>query len=179
MKDPKTPRHVEITPHHVEVKDDHDRTAAVAEVTTDRCPAGTVRASMYALSERARPGDRITLVDAVMDLPEVRASSRMEATIPCGDAESLEHLRECTADAVLRAAGATTLLDANIRLDQGCEYLVDDAGRCSRVEEAQSAGGLALPFRRHDEGHASVQEPASPFGVMPVGPACAPEQHHA
>ena len=114
MTDPKTPRQVEITPHHVEVKDDHDRTAAVAEVTTDKGPEGTVRASMYAKSERARPGDRTTLVDAVMDLPEVQASSRMEATILCGDAESLEHLRECTDDAVLRAAGATTLLDANI-----------------------------------------------------------------
>jgi hypothetical protein len=119
MKHPKTPRHVEITLHHVEVKDDHDRTAAVAEVTTDRCPAGTIRASMYAISGRARPGDRTTLVDAVMDLPEVQASSRMEATILCGDAESLEHLRECTDDAVLRAAGATTLLDANIRRYRG------------------------------------------------------------
>ena len=114
MTDPKTPRHVEITPHHVEVKDDHDRTAAVAEVTTDKGPEGTVRASMYAKSERARPGDRTTLVDAVMDLPEVQASSRMEATIPCGDAEWLEHLKERTDNAVLRAAGATTLLDANI-----------------------------------------------------------------
>ena len=114
MTNPKTPRHVEITPHHVEIKDDHDRTAAVAAVTTDRCPAGTVRASMYAMSGRARPGDRTILVDAVMDLPEVQASSRMEATIPCGDVESLEHLKKCTDDAVLRAAGATTLLDANI-----------------------------------------------------------------
>jgi hypothetical protein len=114
MTDPKTLRHVEITPHHVEVRDDHDRTAAVAEVTTGRGPPGTVRASMYAMSGRARPGDRTTLVDAVMDLPEVQASSRMEATIPYGDAEWLEHLRERTDDAVLRAAGATTLLDANI-----------------------------------------------------------------
>ena len=114
MTDPKTPRHVEITPHHVEVRDDHDRTAAVAEVTTDRCPAGTVRASMYAKSERARPGDRITLVDAVMDLPEVQASQRVEATVPYGDTESVQRLMERTADTAIRAAGATTLLDATI-----------------------------------------------------------------
>jgi len=137
MTDPKTPHHVEVTPHHVEVKDDHDRTAAVAEVTTDRCPAGTVRASMYAMSGRARPGDRTILVDAVLDLPEVQACSRMEVTIPCGDAEWLEHLKKRLDHAILRAAGATTLLDANIpRLGQGREYLVDDAGRCSRVQEA-------------------------------------------
>jgi hypothetical protein len=114
MMDPKTPHHVVVTPHHVEVKDDHDRTAAVAEVTTDGCPAGTVRASMYAMSGRARPGDRTILIDAVMDLPEVQASSRMEATIPCGDAEWLDHLKERTESPILRAAGATTLLDANI-----------------------------------------------------------------
>jgi len=114
MTDPKTARHVEITPHHVEVRDDHDRTAAVAEVTTDRCPAGTVRASMYAKSERARPGDRITLVDAVMDLPEVRASQRLEATVPLGDVEFLERLRERTFGAVTRPAGSTVLLDAMI-----------------------------------------------------------------
>ena len=114
MMDPETPRHVEITPHHVEVRDDHDRTAAVAEVTTDRGPEGTVRASMYAKSERVRPGDRTTLVDAVMDLPEVQASSRMEAAVPYGDIEFFEHLKERTYDAIMRAAGATTLLDANI-----------------------------------------------------------------
>ena len=49
-----------------------------------------------------------------MDLPEVQASARMEATIPRGDGESLERLRERTEDAVTRPAGSTTLLDANI-----------------------------------------------------------------
>ena len=49
-----------------------------------------------------------------MDLPEVQASDRMEAAVPYGDAESLERLRERTEDAQTRAAGATTLLDANI-----------------------------------------------------------------
>jgi hypothetical protein len=49
-----------------------------------------------------------------MDLPEVQASDRVEAAIPYGDGESLERLRERTEDAQARAAGATTLLDANI-----------------------------------------------------------------
>jgi hypothetical protein len=49
-----------------------------------------------------------------MDLPEVKASNRVEATVPYGDAESVERLRERTDDAVLRAAGGTTLLDANL-----------------------------------------------------------------
>ena len=99
---------------HVEVRDDDDRTAAVAEVTTARGPDGTVRTSMYAKSEHVRPGDRAALVDEVMGLPEVKESDRMEASVPLGDAESIERLRERTDDAVLRAAGGTTLLDANL-----------------------------------------------------------------
>jgi hypothetical protein len=107
MTDPETSR-------HLEVKDDDDRTAAVAEVTTARGPEGTVRTSIYAKNEHVRPGDRATLVDEVMGLPEVKASNRMEAAVPFGDAESVERLRERTDDAVLRAAGGTTLLDANL-----------------------------------------------------------------
>jgi hypothetical protein len=49
-----------------------------------------------------------------MDLPEVQASTRMEATVPLGDGELLGRLRERTEDAVTRPAGSTTLLDANI-----------------------------------------------------------------
>ncbi|HEY2262213.1 MAG TPA: hypothetical protein VGI96_06265, partial [Streptosporangiaceae bacterium] len=47
--------------------------------------------------------------------PEVQASVRLEASIPLGDGESLERLRERTEDVVTRQAGSTVLLDANIR----------------------------------------------------------------
>ena len=112
MTDPETSRHVEI-------KDDDDHTAAVAEVTTASGPDGTVRTSMYAKDEHVRPGDRAALVDEVMGLPEVKASNRVEATVPFGDAESVERLKERTDDATLRAAGSTTLLDANVPPDDG------------------------------------------------------------
>ena len=98
---------------HLEIKDETDRTVAQAEVTTAVGPEGTVRTSMQA-DAYAPPGYRASLVDAVMDLPEVRASDRVEAAIPYGDSESLGRLRERTEDAQTRAAGATTLLDANI-----------------------------------------------------------------
>lgn len=100
-------------PHHVEVRDG-DRTVATAEVTIVKGAAGTARTSLYATPGHVRPGCRRNLVDAVMDLPEVRASTRLEATIPLGDAELLERLRERTEGAVTRAAGSTTLLDAII-----------------------------------------------------------------
>ena len=132
MTDPQNSRHVEI-------KDDDDRTAAVAEVTTARGPEGTVRTSMYAKSERVRPGDRAALVDEVMGLPEVKASDRVEATVPYGDAESVERLRERTDDAVLRAAGGTTLLDANLPPDGGQQAAEPPAGE-GQAGDQSSAG---------------------------------------
>jgi hypothetical protein len=102
------------TSRHIEVKDEHDRTAAVAEVAADQGPQGTVRASLYAKSEYVRPGDRTSLVDAVMDLPEVQTNETLEAAIPLGDIETVERLRQRTDNPVLRAAGASTLLDATI-----------------------------------------------------------------
>jgi hypothetical protein len=102
------------TPRHVEIKDADDHVVAEAEVTTALGPEGTVRTSLHAKNERARRGDRTTLVDVVMDLPEVQASDRVEASVPYGDGESLERLRERTDDPQTRVAGATTLLDANV-----------------------------------------------------------------
>lgn len=107
------------TPRHVEIKDEGDQTIAEAQVTTARGPEGTVRASMHAKTAPVGPGVRASLVDAVMDLPEVQASDRVEAAIPYGDGESLERLRERTEDSEARAAGATTLLDANVPSGRG------------------------------------------------------------
>jgi hypothetical protein len=98
---------------HVEVKVG-DQTVAAAEVTTAEGAEGTARTSLHAASGHIAPGSRASLVDAVMDLPEVQASSRLEATVPLGDGESLERLRQRTEDSVTRPAGSTALLDANI-----------------------------------------------------------------
>lgn len=101
------------TPRHVEIKDG-DQTIAAAEVTTSSEAGGTARASLHAAAGHITPGRRAALVDAVMDLPEVRASSRLEAAIPLGDGESLGRLRERTEDTVIRPACSTALVDADI-----------------------------------------------------------------
>ena len=98
---------------HVEVKDD-DQTVAAAEVTPVEHAGGTVRTSLHRTSGPAPTGSRASLVDAVLDLPEVQAGSRLEATVPLGDAESLQRLRERTEDTVTRPAGSTALVDADI-----------------------------------------------------------------
>jgi hypothetical protein len=125
---------------HVEVKDDDDHTTAVAEVTTDRGPDGTVRTSLYAKSEHVRRGDRATLVDEVMGLPEVKESDRMEATVQYGDAESVERLRQRTDDAVIRAAGGTTLLDANLPPDGGHQPAEPSAGEQPAGDQPSADG---------------------------------------
>jgi hypothetical protein len=106
MIDPDASRHVEVK--------DGDRTIAAADVTTAEGAGGTARTSLHASSGHIAPGSRASLVDAVMDLPEVQASTRLEATVPLGDGEALERLRERTQDSVTRPAGSTALLDANI-----------------------------------------------------------------
>jgi len=97
----------------VEIKNE-DQTVAAAEVTPLDDPERTVRASLHPGPGRTPPGTRASLVDAVMDQPEVQNSSRLEATVPLGDAESLERLRERTDETVTRSAGSTALVDADI-----------------------------------------------------------------
>jgi hypothetical protein len=106
MTDPDTPRHIEIR--------DGDHTIAAAEVMACEEAARTVRVWLCAAPGHVTPGRRASLVDAVMDLPEVRASTRLEATVPLGDAELLERLRQRTRDAVTRPVGCTALVDADI-----------------------------------------------------------------
>jgi len=108
MTDPEDARRVEIK--------DGDHTVATAEVS--QRADGTARASLHAASGHVAPGRRADLVDAVVDLPEVQASSRLEATIPLGDGETLDRLRERTEETTSRAAGSTALVDASLPGDQ-------------------------------------------------------------
>ena len=97
---------------HIEIKDG-DQTVAAAEVSTQGA-TGTARTSLHAAAGHVRPGRRAELVDAVLDLPEVQASTRLEATVPLGDGESLDRLREQTEDTITRPAGSSLLIDADL-----------------------------------------------------------------
>jgi hypothetical protein len=77
----------------VEVSDD-DRTVATAEVTTSEGSGGTARVSLRAEPGHITPGRRACLVDAVLDLPEVQQSARVESAFRLGDGESLRRLQE-------------------------------------------------------------------------------------
>jgi hypothetical protein len=98
---------------HVEIQDG-GQTVASADVRTYEKDEKTAQASLRAAPGHIPPGTRASLVDEVMDLPEVKDSRRMEATLPIGDSETLGRLRERCEDATTRAAGSSALLDAEI-----------------------------------------------------------------
>lgn len=106
MSDPEASRHIAVT--------DGDRVVADAEVSASPEPRGTARATLRAEPGHITPGSRARLVDAVMDLPEVQKSSRLQAAIPLGDSESLERLRQRSDDVTARPAGSTALVDAEV-----------------------------------------------------------------
>ncbi len=98
-------------PRQVEIKDGEE-TVATAEVS--RHAGGTARASLHAPSGHVDPGSRASLVDAVVDTPEVQESTRLEATVPLGDSVALDRLRERTEESTTRPAGSTALMDATL-----------------------------------------------------------------
>ena len=106
------------TPRRVEIKHD-DQTVAAADVTASAHGGRTARASLHPHSGHIPSGSRARLVDAVLNLPEVQASERLEATVPLGDGESLQRLRERTSTTQTRPAGSTALVDATIPPDRG------------------------------------------------------------
>jgi hypothetical protein len=98
---------------NVEVSDG-DRVVASAQVDTSPDTPDTALASLRAESGHLPVGSRASLVDAVLDLPEVQDSTHLEATVPLGDAESLQRLSERTDHMTTRAAGASALIDAEL-----------------------------------------------------------------
>ncbi len=96
----------------VEISDD-ERTVAAAEVTSEG-PGGTAQASLRAESGHIAPGRRASLVDAVLDLPEVQESAHLKVVFPLGDCETLQRLQERCPDVRSRPAGASAIIEANL-----------------------------------------------------------------
>lgn len=96
--------------HHLEVTDG-DRTVARAEVTTSPDAAAPARASLHAEAGHIPPGSRASLVDAVLDLPQVQDSDRVQVALPLGDSESLHQLQQRCDHVTSRAAGSTAIVE--------------------------------------------------------------------
>jgi len=85
---------------------------AEALVRADDDPP-SVQADFHVESGQLPVGTRTRLVDAVLDSPH-EAGAQLNATLPAGDGEILDRLRERCDDLQLRAAGASTLATGGI-----------------------------------------------------------------
>ena len=89
------------------------RTVASAEVHPTREP-GLVHSDMHVESGQLPGGTRTRLVDAVLEHPQVDGAERLVATMPLGDTEMLDRVRERCDDVEARAAGSTKLVEARL-----------------------------------------------------------------
>jgi hypothetical protein len=86
---------------------------ASAEVTPTDDP-GVVHSEMHVESGHLPAGTRGRLVDAVLEHPAVGRADRLVATMPLGDTEMLDRVRERSDAVETRAAGATKIVEARL-----------------------------------------------------------------
>ncbi len=97
---------------NIEIAED-GRTLASAEVH-DSGDGGVVRADLHVESGQLPSGTRSRLVDAVLDSTASDKAEKLIATMPLGDTEMLDRLRERGDDVEARAAGATKIVEARL-----------------------------------------------------------------
>ena len=108
----------------VEVSDD-DQTVATAEVITSEGSGGTARVSLRAEPGHIAPGRRACLVDAVLDLPEVQQSARVEAAFRLGDGEATAPASGALRGRQYPLAGWSALFDANLPSGRAGQHVPD------------------------------------------------------
>ncbi len=98
--------------HTVTIEDD-GRTLASAEVhPTDR--PGVVHTDLHVESGSLPPATRTRIVDAVLEHPDVHTADRLLATMPMGDTEMLERVRERSHVVETRPTGATVIVETRL-----------------------------------------------------------------
>jgi hypothetical protein len=94
----------------VEIEDEGRLVASATIRGTD--DPGTVHTDLHAESGPLPPETRAQLVDAVLEHPDVSAADHLVATMPLGDTEMLERVRQRCEDVEAHSAGATKIVDA-------------------------------------------------------------------
>jgi hypothetical protein len=101
----------------IEIEDEGRMIASAQVHTTDR--SGVVHTDLHAASGPLPPDTRAHLVDAVLEHPDVHAADHLVATMPSGDTEMLERVRERCEDVEAHSAGATKIVDARLTTSDG------------------------------------------------------------
>ena len=97
---------------HVTIKA-HGETVAEATISTPGDDA-EVHVDVHVASGHLPAGARQRLADAIHEAVVEDHAERLTATLPLGDAELVEGVRDHLNDAELRAAGSTTIIEGNI-----------------------------------------------------------------
>ncbi len=99
-------------PADIVIDGDDGQPLGVARI--DLVDADTARASLHVVPGHLPAGTRARLVDAVFDDPGVRSRRRVQLTLPLGDTEILDRVRQRGVVGGFRAAGSTCLLEAEL-----------------------------------------------------------------
>jgi hypothetical protein len=97
---------------HVTVQHD-ERTIAAAELQTLQ-NEDSLHASLSVDAGQLPPRTRTQLVDSVLDQPELTPGTRFKATVPAGDGEMLDRIRERCRDVETHRAGVSLIVDATV-----------------------------------------------------------------
>jgi hypothetical protein len=99
-------------PPRIVIDGDDGRLLAVARI--DLLDGDVARAALHVAPGHLPVGTRSRLVDAVFDDPDVRARHQVQITLPLGDFEILDRVRQRGVIATFRAAGSTCLVEAEL-----------------------------------------------------------------
>ncbi len=87
---------------------------ATAEVESTPEPHGTAKVALQRHRDDSPPEVRGDLVDRVMDASGVSNSDSVHVVLPVGDSASISRLQERTTGFSARAAGASSVVDADV-----------------------------------------------------------------
>ncbi len=79
----------------------------------------TARAVLYVEAGHLPPDTRARLVDAVFSTPQIGTCRQVQVTLPVGDTESLDRVRQRCPTGQARTAGTTCLFDADLSTRPG------------------------------------------------------------
>jgi hypothetical protein len=104
---------VSSTPQHITLTDDGQILAEATIRSATHRPA--IHADLHVEAGHLPVGTRTRLVDAVLDLTAAEPGTHLQVTLPAGDAEILDRLRERCDNLQARAAGASCLATGTLR----------------------------------------------------------------